>query len=170
MRPGARFPASPAEPEPPAPEEAEIPEEDGPEDPWFEDVEADAEEDPNFSGPGWSKALDLSPNVRVQAKAGFRAVLMPLRPGLAVVAEVPEGFTQGFGAVGVLGSLVLLATRKALQRSVERPEQPGLLDRLLQRREANAEGDPALAGTPSWASKEDLGQVFGCDPNTFRDR
>lgn len=56
----------------------------------------------------WAKPLPLSPSLQVRAKTGMRAVILPLKPGLFLVGEVPEGAVAQ-GAQKVAGAMVKVA-------------------------------------------------------------
>lgn len=65
--------------------------------------------------PGWGPHVALGPNVRVQAREGFRVGVVEVKPGLFVLAEVPERSVE-FG----LGPLLLApALVKTLGRAMQ---------------------------------------------------
>ncbi len=136
-----------------------------------EDAAADA---------AWGPFIDVGPKVRIQARRGIRAAVIALRPGLYLVAELPEQVARsGFGAVPLLAPMMVNAARRAL---VEDDGGPGPLTRLFQRREGDgvrmirarpaerALPGPAAAPTVylpapdiGWASDDDVAQAFGCE-------
>ncbi|MCB9779733.1 MAG: hypothetical protein H6742_14305 [Alphaproteobacteria bacterium] len=66
--------------------------------------------------PPWSPAIALGPNLKMKARKGFRAAVVEVKPGLFVVAEVPERSVE-FG----LGPLLLApALVKTLGRAFRR--------------------------------------------------
>lgn len=66
-------------------------------------------------GAAWGPVAQLSPRLRMQAAAGFRAAATQLGPGLFLVAEVPEGSAAPeFGLAPMLGPLMLMAAQRAL--------------------------------------------------------
>jgi len=76
--------------------------------------------------PPWSPAIALGPNLKMKARKGFRAAVVEVKPGLFVVAEVPERSVE-FG----LGPLLLApALVKTLGRAFRRGQagqgQPGV--------------------------------------------
>ncbi len=76
--------------------------------------------------PPWSAAIALGPNLKMKARKGFRAAVVEVKPGLFVVAEVPERSVE-FG----LGPLLLApALFKTLGRAFRRDRagqgQPGV--------------------------------------------
>jgi hypothetical protein len=77
----------------------------------------------------------VGPKVRVQAQRGTRAAVIALRPGLYLVAELPEQVAKSeFGALPLLAPMMVNAARRAL---VEDDGGPGPLTRLFQRRDAD---------------------------------
>ncbi len=112
----------------------------------------------------------LGPNMQIQVRAGFRAAVMEVKPGLYVVAEVPtNAVRQDFGEeVGILPLLLAPMIVKAVKKGMER-------------KRAGEDGDPAapkmLTGpvatdvqpfgldvedVPRWLDA-DLADEFGCD-------
>jgi hypothetical protein len=63
----------------------------------------------------WGPAVRMGRHLRVQAEVGYRAAVIELRPGLFLVAEVPERATRpDFGVVPLLAPLILKAASDAL--------------------------------------------------------
>ncbi|MFK7931200.1 MAG: hypothetical protein AB8H79_23655 [Myxococcota bacterium] len=74
-------------------------------------------------GPSWGPMAPLTPRLRMQAAAGFRAAALPLGPGLFLVAEVPEEQANAeFGLVPMLGPLMWMAARRALEAGSQRAQ------------------------------------------------
>lgn len=92
--------------------------------------------------PPWSPAIALGPNLKMKARKGFRAAVVEVKPGLFVVAEVPERSVE-FG----LGPLLLApALVKTLGRAFRRGQagqgQPGV-------QQQSASPPPALPAPPA---------------------
>lgn len=121
------WPADDRRPEEAWPEDATWPEEDGPDE--FDDLldlaieELEGTRRRRFGGEGdWSRAVRMSRNLRIQAARGVRAAVMELRPGLYLVAEMPEeAVPTGFGFVPLLAPLMLRSARRAMGRHAEEP-------------------------------------------------
>lgn len=96
-----------------------------------------------FAGTGerWGPFVKLGRNLQLQAKARHRAAVVELRPGLYLVAEVPEkSLRPEFGFLPLLAPLVMTAARAALnnrKRHPKRPQLPG----------------------PEWADEEDIDEA-----------
>jgi hypothetical protein len=90
----------------------------------------------------WSQAVRMSRNLRIQAAKGHRAAVMELRPGLYLVAEMPEDVARSqFGFAPLLAPLMVRSARRA----IERPEgRPG----LFRRREPRALPGPVVPMLP----------------------
>ena len=100
-RPPQRASRREAEEEEPEPEEEEVPEDFGAVRPW---------------GP----RMKLGENLRLRVRAGFRAAVCQLRPGLYLIAEVPEPSVElGFGPLLLAPALV-----KTLGRTLRRDAAP----------------------------------------------
>ena len=57
--------------------------------------------------PDWQKPIDLGANLRIQTRAGTRAAVVEVKPGLFVVAEVPtESVEFGFGPMLLAPALI----------------------------------------------------------------
>ncbi|TNE90361.1 MAG: hypothetical protein EP330_08580 [Deltaproteobacteria bacterium] len=63
----------------------------------------------------WGPTLELSDHVRFQAKHGYRAAALPLRPGVWVVTEVPDE-----GEYGALPLLLTPLLVSAVQQYVQK--------------------------------------------------
>ena len=109
-------------------EEADVPEE-FPVDDELEDAIDEAEAAPDDEGAveelgailrdGWGQVARVG-NLRIQPKAGLRAAVMELKPGLYIVAEIPER------AIDDLGGPVKMAVKitEAVQDALSRPPLP----------------------------------------------
>jgi hypothetical protein len=141
-----------------------------------------AEEDA-VADAAWGPFVAVGPKVRVQAQRGTRAAVIALRPGLYLVAELPEQVAKSeFGALPLLAPMMVNAARRAL---VEDDGGPGPLTRLFQRRDADgvrmirarrpaqlpgpvaqAPADQTLylpAPDVGWATDDDVASAFGCE-------
>ncbi len=79
------------------------------------------------SGERWGPFVKLGRSLRLQAKARHRAAVVELRPGLYLVAEVPEkSLRPEFGVLPLLAPLVVTAARAALNNRKRRPKRPEL--------------------------------------------
>ncbi len=110
---------------------------------------------------GWGPVSRLGSNIRIQAGNGHRAAILPLRPGLWIVADVAEQSVLpttegGFGLAPVLPGLMLRAVRSAVQNSRER---------RAERRSAPYQTTAAAPSSPltlaglvgcTWCSAEEL--------------
>jgi hypothetical protein len=99
------------------------------------------------NGPTWGPAARMGRHLRVQAEAGHRAAVIELRPGLFLVAEVPERATRAeFGVVPMLAPLIVKAAMEALGPSLrdadERRRRDGWDDRDRDRRWREDDEDP----------------------------
>ncbi len=134
----------------------------------------------------WGPFVAVGPKVRIQAQRGTRAAVIALRPGLYLVAELPEQVARSeFGAIPLLAPLMVNAARRAL---VDEDGGPGPLTRLFQRRDrdgvrmirarpAEPRALPGPVATPApaaqtfylpapdvgWASDDDVANAFGCE-------
>lgn len=74
----------------------------------------------------WGPLTQLGPNLRIRAAEGFRAVMIPLGPGIHIVQEVPEAHVSGFGSL----LLTPLLVKKAGNALLATPSgQPSMLER-----------------------------------------
>lgn len=89
----------------------------------------------------WSRHVALGQHLRVQAKRGHRAAIVELRPGLWLVAAVPEETLRTeVGVLPVLAPLLVTAASRAIHQ-----KQP-ILPKALRREEPPVE----------WADAEDV--------------
>jgi hypothetical protein len=106
----------------------------------------------------------MSRSLRIQAAQGVRAAVMELRPGLYLVAEMPEEAVQSeFGFVPLLAPLMLRSARRAMERHavpvpppVPRRPVPLLPGPIVPELPANELGwaDPADVAHLAWAAGE----------------
>lgn len=79
----------------------------------------------------WSRHTALGPNLRIQARAGFRAAIVEVKPGLFVVAEVPQKSVEiGFGPL-VLAPALVKTVGRVMQQREQRSRQVGAAQRPL---------------------------------------
>ena len=72
---------------------------------------------PELSGT-WGPLAPMGSHLRLQAAGGHRAAVVPLKPGLYLVAEIPEAQARSeFGAAAVLAPMVIKAATRALTQS-----------------------------------------------------
>ena len=89
----------------------------------------------------WSPPAKLGRNMRLQASQGHRAAVIELKPGLFLVAELPERVARSeFGVAAVLAPLVVKAASKAIQRRQQTPPTERPLYRLLHREQGQEQG------------------------------
>ena len=112
----------------------------------------------------WGRTTTVRDRIQVRVRSGHRAAVWPLKPGLYVVAEMPES-NADFGAVAtVLAPLVIKAAAKAInnkltgRRSDDGANEPepgrgsNLVARIRSRR------------TPEWVDESDASMVAGWLP------
>jgi hypothetical protein len=76
--------------------------------------------------PPWSPAISLGPNLKMKARKGFRAAVVEVKPGLFVVAEVPERSVEfGLGPLLLAPALVKTLGR-AFRRRQAGQDSPGV--------------------------------------------
>ncbi|MCB9765631.1 MAG: hypothetical protein H6739_38005 [Alphaproteobacteria bacterium] len=127
----------------------------------------------NWSGVDtWGPRVKVGPHLRLQAQVGYRAAVIPLRPGLYLVAELPEAATRSeFGFVPLLAPLMVKAATRAL--NPQQAQQPGMLQKLIDMRQERLEQGtaliPSLRRQPEQVEPADVlgwvdpGDEFGCD-------
>ena len=65
----------------------------------------------------WSPLVKMGRNFRIQAAEGYRAAVVPLKPGLFLVAELPEHVARSeFGIAPLLAPLVVRAASRAISK------------------------------------------------------
>jgi len=92
----------------------------------------------------WSPPARMGRHMRLQARKGHRAAVVELKPGLYLVAELPEHVARSeFGVASVLAPLVVKAASKAIQRRQQTPKEQRLLYRLTHREQGqDGQGRP----------------------------
>lgn len=89
----------------------------------------------------WSRHVALGNHLRVQAKTGHRAAIVELRPGLWLVASVPEETLRTeVGVLPLLAPLLVTAANRAIN------QKKPILPKALKRKEPPVE----------WADAEDV--------------
>lgn len=118
----------------------------------FEEEPAEVPEDFGAVRP-WGPRMKLGENLRLRVRMGFRAAVCQLRPGLYLVAEVPEPSVElGFGPLLLAPALVKTLGR-TLRRNAAAPAPPPAPPALPAPRESR------LA---AWLD-EDIAAELGCD-------
>lgn len=152
------------EPEVLEPEEELDPEEVFPE-------EGDEELGRAYRARAFGPLVPLGLHLRVQAEAGHRAAIIALRPGLFLVAEIPEETTRTqIGLAPVLAPLLLRSASKALlqRRPSDPPASPEAATPGTALVKPGAQAVPAA--NLGWADAEDVAAALGCDLCDPRDR
>jgi hypothetical protein len=123
----------------------------------------------------WGPAVRMGRHLRVQAEVGHRAAVIELRPGLFLVAEVPEQVARPeFGVVPLLAPLLVKAASDALhlRRHPDDEEEaefaPKPTPKALPCAPRALPGpveEPASGGVPvlGWATERQVAEVLGCD-------
>ena len=101
--------------------------------PLDEEVEDDATE-----GFGvwtqWGPVVQVGQRLRIQAAVGHRAAVIELKPGLYLIADIPEAVTRTqFGLAPLLAPMMMRAARRSLDEPGE--ERRGPFARLFRRRQ-----------------------------------
>ena len=92
----------------------------------------------------WSPLVKMGPHFRIQASRGYRAAVIQVKPGLFLVAELPEQAARSeFGIAPVLAPMVVNAARRALQRRKQTPKEQRPLYRLMHREQGQAQAKDA---------------------------
>jgi len=91
---------------------------------------------PTADAGAWGPAVRMGHKLRIQAAAGHRAAVIDLKPGLYLVAELPDAVARTeFGIAPILAPLMITAARNAIDDGQARPpEQRRGLAALFQRR------------------------------------
>lgn len=93
---------------------------------------------------GWGPSVALGRQLRIQARMGHRAAVIDLKPGLFLVAEIPEAVTRTeFGIAPLLAPLMVNAASQALNPN-QAPQRRGPLAALFQRGQRAQQGDKPL--------------------------
>ncbi len=106
---------------------------------------------------GWGPQVRMGRHLRIQAALGHRAAVIDLKPGLYLVAEIPEAVSRTeFGIAPLLAPLMMRAAKKAIDQPEDgqqrrrgplaalfrRRQQGNQPVRLFRAREAQAEAQP----------------------------
>lgn len=77
------------------------------------------------TGAGWGPLTSVGPHLQVQAREGFRGVVMPLDNGQFLVTVVPDDVLRPeLGALPLLPMLMVTSALQALQRQTHPPAAP----------------------------------------------
>ncbi len=132
----------------------------------------------------WGPSVRMGRALRIQAAAGHRAAVIDLKPGLFLVAELPDAVTRTeFGLAPVLAPLMVTAARRALDEPPR--ERRGPLAALFRRRREPvvryvevqpphgplalpgpvATDAPMVVPAPNvgWADDATVAAAYGCD-------
>jgi hypothetical protein len=119
----------------------------------------------------WGKPVALGPNLKVRARKGFRAAVVEVKPGLFVVAEVPNTSVEfGFGPLLLAPALVKTLGRVFQRRSpaghgAEAAQRPGFFQQPPQLPEGQlgqqALPGPETEGLARWLDA-DVAAELGC--------
>ena len=115
----------------------------------------------------WGPTVRMGRNLRIQAARGHRAAVVDLRPGLDLVAEIPEAVTRTeFGLAPLLAPLIVTAAKKALDG--RKPAKGPLTALFRQGGTPRAlpgpvDSDLLPAPTVDWVDDDDMAEVLGCD-------
>jgi hypothetical protein len=87
--------------------------------------------------PGWGPNVRMGRHLRIQAALGHRAAVIDLKPGLYLVAEIPESVSRTeFGIAPLLAPLMIRAAKKAIdQPEGAQQQRRGPLSALFRRRQ-----------------------------------
>lgn len=134
----------------------------------------------------WGPAVRMGNRLKIQAAQGFRAAVIELKPGLFLVAEMPEAVARSeFGLAPILAPLMTTAARRSLD---EPPQRRGLFRNLFHRRDepiryvtvqppqlpapvtplalpGPVAPEPAVVPAPNvgWADDATVAAAYGCE-------
>ncbi len=118
----------------------------------------------------WGPVVALGPTMRIQAARNVRAAVVPLRPGLYLVAEVPADVTRTeFGFAPLLAPLIVNAAKQAM--GDPSGGRPGPFTALRRPTEVvrhvpvvAPSGETAVVTAPNlgWADDASVAAAFGC--------
>ena len=133
----------------------------------------------------WGPSVRMGKTLRIQAAAGHRAAVIDLKPGLFLVAELPDAVAKTeFGIVPLLAPLMINAAKRALNEPPR--EKKGPLSSLFRRRDEPVryvqvqpiapttraltgptadDAAPMVVPAPNvgWADDATVAAVFGCE-------
>ena len=143
-----------------------------------------------FGAESWGPAVSMGRRLRIQAALGYRAAVIELKPGLYLVAEVPDAVTrQEFGLAPLLAPMMMRAARRSMDEPQERrgpfrnlfrrrqPEEPIRYVQVIQPAQALVPQQASLAlpgptepsammvAAPNvgWADDATVAATYGCD-------
>lgn len=115
----------------------------------------------------------IGPNMAITTRPGYRAAVTEFRPGLYVVAEVPQAAVAGFGddEVGILPLLAPLVITAVATEAQRRQQEQAQSNSRRQRQLTGPAASPSVAGilgvsgdaVPRWVDAQVAGEVMGCD-------
>lgn len=106
----------------------------------------------------WNTPSRVGRHLCIQAAVGYRAAVIELRPGLFLVAEMPERVASpDFGVVPFLAPLMLKAAKRAIDPVT--PKSSGVAS-LFRREEPRQITGPVDVG---WADAAEVAEVIGGD-------
>jgi len=83
---------------------------------------------------GWGPNVRMGTHLRIQAEGGHRAAIIDLKPGLFLVAEIPDAVTRTeFGFAPLLAPLMVRAAKKAIENG-QKTDRQGPLATLFRKR------------------------------------
>jgi len=100
---------------------------------------------------GWGPSVRMGHNLRIQAANGHRAAVIDLKPGLYLVAEVPEQATRPeFGVLPLLAPMMLTAAKGAIDAGTQAAQGRGPLAALFN--PGRAAANPGVRAVPVQAA------------------
>lgn len=125
--------------------------------------------------PGWGPKVDLGPHLRVRSRRGYRPAVVEVKPGLYLVAELPDRAVEmGFAPAVMLAPAIARTLARAVRGRQERRQLadgggqvrqlPGPVDPDWQDDPRRGRPRPSER-VPRWLDEEDaeeLGLDFGC--------
>ena len=123
----------------------------------------------------WQRPQDLGSKMRIQTRAGTRAAIIEVKPGLFVVAEVPvESVEFGFGPM-LLAPALIKTLGRALQGSrsaggAGRAHRPELSARPQRQLPGPTEEQDQTEGRLAPWLDADVAEELGCPCEVRRDR
>ena len=160
------------------------------EEPFDEEAEEGDDATEGFGAESWGPAVSMGRRLRIQAALGYRAAVIELKPGLHLVAEVPDAVTRTeFGLAPLLAPMMMRAARRSMDEPQERrgpfrnlfrrrqPEEPIRYVQVVQPAQAVApqpaplalpgptEPSAMMVAAPNvgWADDATVAAAYGCD-------